>query len=397
MEARVLNKGDINRTLSGAAANAKKAKKQKNKRIRHTLALPAKQFWPQIPDSDSEGIKTLLNELLPAAKIVCEKNKLKWKALRKMSYEERKAYRQELKKATVVPEDRKFLLVGHRNVSRAVEGNHASCCILSGDVPQIMMTGILSACQHNSIPVIALLELKDITQHTLDFTTTVLAFKKHVSEATDNKFHPIYKLVAELAKQLSPQSDLLHNISEICEESNLKSKTINGGVQTEENCTKHASGKEIKNKETTTKPYKYLYLNADGSRAFVPGKERSVVNVIDSDKNVANKVMDFISLSADGDKNNTKQNGKRKFEESKQDLIGSDDEPEDEEMDIDSMFVIDKQSDAVHPDVSVQIGGKVPANPKGKRQKMLRYFPVSIKTVTSNPAKAVKTKKKQIK
>lgn len=42
-KARVLNKGELKNTLSAVAANAKK--KQKNKNIRNTLALPSKLFW----------------------------------------------------------------------------------------------------------------------------------------------------------------------------------------------------------------------------------------------------------------------------------------------------------------------------------------------------------------
>lgn len=63
-------------------------------------------------------------------------------------------------------------------MSRAVEGNHASCCILCGSVStQLMMAGILSACQHNNIPLVVLTGLQDITLATLGFHTTALAFK----------------------------------------------------------------------------------------------------------------------------------------------------------------------------------------------------------------------------
>lgn len=165
---------------------------------------------------------------------------------------------------------------------------------------------------------------------------------------------------------------------------------INGEEQSEENYTKHTDKSEIKTK-VNTKQYKYLYLNSDGSRAFIPERERPIN--FDSSR----KQMDYISLSTDGgDNSDSKPNRKRQFEELEQDVIGSDDEPEDEEMNVDNMFVIDKQSSAVVPQVIEGQNNCVAFPVKKKNNKITpRYFPVNIKTVTSNPGKTVKPTKKR--
>lgn len=396
MEARVLTKGEIQQTLSAAAANAKK---KKRKGVRNILALPFEQFWPEVSESDSAEIKTLLKELLPEARIVY--NKPAWKDVHSMSKEQRKTLRQELKKKSPVPEYRKYLLPGHRNVSRAVEQNRACCCILSSDVrPRFMMTGIVTACLHNNIPCIALSALQEVTRSALSFSATALALKKCVSESANSKFYPVFKVVSELSKKLS-LALLEQNTSKANEELNLGNQQQNkmDTLQTEESAKylNGGNGNESKN-EINTKPYKYLYLNANGRRAFVPEREKTGRQCQTAiDEQLAS--LDFISLSTD---RNRKPNRKRRFQKPEQELIGTDDEAEDEVMQIDDMFVIDVKPSNKVP--AVEEKDRIPVEPKmkkPKKQKKLkpsvntRYFPVNIKTVTNNPAKASKPKKKK--
>lgn len=390
MEARVLKKGEIQQTLSAAAANAKK---KKRKSVRNVLALAYEQFWPEVSGSDLEKIKTYLQGLLPEARIVY--NKPSWKDVHNMSKEQRKTLRQELRKQSPVPEYRKYLLAGHRNVSRAVEQNRACCCILSSDVkPRFMMTGIVTACLHNNIPCIALPTLQEVTRSAFGFSATALAFKKCLSESANNKFYPIFEIVSELSKKFSPA---LHYTTKENGELNFGNQEQNktDTVQTEESAeySNRRNGNENKN-EINTKPYKYLYLNSNGRRAFVPHREKTGRQLLDSGN--------FISLSTGGNKK--KANRKRQFKKSEQpaeqELIGTDDEAEDAVMQTDDLFVIDVKPSNEVP--AVEEKERIPAEPKMKKQKLkpsasvsLRYFPVNIKTVTNNPAKVSKPKKKK--
>ena len=227
-------------------------------------------------------------------------------------------------------------------------------------------------------------------------------FQKCVAESKDNKFYPVYKQVKKLWKKLkSSDIDVISKSSndvpsespkeptsenKVTEEETDESETDEGNakVETEDKSTGHVNRRieTVKKYEMNPEPYKYLNLNPDGSRAFIPEREKTTEQRIKRKK--FPKQMDFISLSDD-----PKPNRKRRIQPL-QDLVGTDDEPEEHEaMNIDDMFMIDKR----RQDVSVHKFQGFPVKQKIKKQNPVRYFPYNIKTVRSNPGKATKRKK----
>lgn len=199
-----------------------------------------------------------------------------------------------------------------------------------------------------------------------------LIFQKYVAKATDNKFHPVYKQVVELSKRLlsssSVSSGLQANNTLENEESVLEKETVVEKMQIDEDYIKIAPTSEIKKEkiEISTQPYKYLYLNTDGSRAFKPPREPPQEKI-----KSWGAEMDFISLSTKNDNvdDTSIQKRKRQHEESEQDFIASDG-PRAENYD--NRFHTKSE------------------NKRKKQNATQRYFPVNIKTVTSNPRKARK-------
>ncbi|XP_011136734.2 uncharacterized protein LOC105181569 [Harpegnathos saltator] len=243
------------------------AKKGPVRGLRNLLAQPHENYWPTINIDQYPALTTLMNELLPL--IRQPSFKIPGSMLRHMSREQRLLARREaLEKESTKPDNNllKFVILGINIITRALEKNNVCCILLDANVePPLLIKHIVVMAQNKKVPVLLLPVLKTITLQTIGFATAALALKRDVMQSSDNVFHALYKLVAEVFKDFEPPkcSLQLFRPDETCESTMHEVKTINANCDTNSNISK-----PVRSVIAPTDVYRYRSSRKD--RTFVP-------------------------------------------------------------------------------------------------------------------------------
>lgn len=265
------------------------AKKGPVKGLRNILAQPAETFWPTVNIDQYPALVTLMDELLPLMKQ--PKYKIPGFMLRHVPKEKRILVKKEALEKEIVKFDRSILksvILGINAITRALEKDNVCCILLDAKVePLLIIKHIIVMAQNKKIPILLLSVLKTVTLQKIGFATAAFALKNNVMQSSDNVFHALYKLVAEIFTKFEPPkcSLQLFKPDETSEEDAL--------CKPENTSTDSTIPKPERSVTIFTDVYKYRSCRKE--RAFIPPtvNKSSQVSQIQSDE--------FIALTNDPD------------------------------------------------------------------------------------------------
>ncbi|KAF6207708.1 hypothetical protein GE061_016156 [Apolygus lucorum] len=161
-------------------------KKAKNVVIRNLLSAPNENEWPRLPASETEILKLELEKKLALLKV--PKVKGSWKEMRKLGKDKRKALVKEvenelpadvLKIMEAARQLRSWLFIGINAVSRAIESDAVSCCLLAEDVnPLNLVKHVVQLASHAEVPVLLVEGFKKYCKEVMGFPCIALGFAK---------------------------------------------------------------------------------------------------------------------------------------------------------------------------------------------------------------------------
>lgn len=305
------------------------------------------------------------------------------------------------------------MILGINAVTRTLEKNNACCILLDANVePPLLIKHIVVMAQNKKVPILLLPILKTVTLQRIGFATAAIALKvihiyRHylsfqrrvsfhgflspnnlfcffiqhdVMQSSDNKFHALYKLVAEVFKNFQPPkcSLQLFKPDETSEESALHEMKITGA-----DCDPACSNTSKSKKSVTVFTDVYKYRSSRNERAFVPPS-------VDKNSKVAGaSTDDFIALSSDVDlaiDNNFTQNisKNRRYVN-----IHEKDESENTKRDSNKSFNESKLIDN-SVDSSKRTGND--NRPKKRKSDDVTYLSLKVKRVQGNSSRTKATK-----
>uniref|UniRef100_A0A146LWU1 Ribosomal protein eL8/eL30/eS12/Gadd45 domain-containing protein n=1 Tax=Lygus hesperus TaxID=30085 RepID=A0A146LWU1_LYGHE len=169
-------------------------KRAKNVVIRNLLSAPKENEWPRLPANETEILKLELEKKLAQLKVPRVKGS--WKEMRKLSKDKRKALAREvedklppdvLKKMEVARQLRSWLFIGINAVSRAIESDAVSCCLLAEDVnPSNLVKHVVQLATHSKVPVFLVEGFKKYCKDVMGFPCIALGFAKPCPPMGDN-------------------------------------------------------------------------------------------------------------------------------------------------------------------------------------------------------------------
>ncbi|CAL1674622.1 unnamed protein product [Lasius platythorax] len=242
------------------------AKKGPIKGLRNILAQPTENYWPTVNIEQYPTLVTLMDELLPLIKQ--PKYKISGFMLRHIPKEKRILVKKEALEKESTKFDRNILksvILGINAITRALEKHDVCCVLLDANVePLLLIKHIVVMAQNKKIPVLLLPVLKTVTLQKIGFATAAFALTNNVMQSSDNVFHALYKLVAEIFNDLEPSkcSLQLFKSDEISEESAMCE-----AESTSTDCDPTISKPE---RSVTIFTDVYKYRSSRKERAFVP-------------------------------------------------------------------------------------------------------------------------------
>ncbi|XP_014475256.1 PREDICTED: uncharacterized protein LOC106744753 [Dinoponera quadriceps] len=269
------------------------AKKGPIKGLRNLLAQPHENYWPVVNIDQYPTLINLMNELLPLIKR--PSFKISGSMFRYTSKEERILARKEALEKEIKPDNNllKSVILGINAVTRALEKNNICCILLDASVePPLLVKHIVVMAQNKKVPVLLLPVLKTVTLQTIGFATAAFALKHDVMQSSDNAFHALYQLVAEVFKDFEPPkcSLQLFKSDETHEESTMHE------VKTNANCDPNSNiSKSEKSDVVVTDIYRYRSSRKE--RAFVPptrNKDCQVPQAMSDGLVVYNNDLDYV-------------------------------------------------------------------------------------------------------
>ncbi|XP_050458975.1 uncharacterized protein LOC126855399 [Cataglyphis hispanica] len=352
------------------------AKKGPVKGLRNLLAQPTENHWPTVNIDQYPALVTLMDELLPLIKQ--PKYKIPGFMLRHTPKEKRVSVKKEALEKETTKFDRNILksvILGINAVTRALEKDNVCCVLLDANVePLLLIKHIVVMAQNKKIPVLLLPILKTITLQKIGFATAAFALKDDVMQSSDNVFHALYKLVAEIFNDFEPPKCALQlfKSDEISEESAM---CIAQNASMDCDSTIPKPGKSV-----TIFTDVYKYRSSRKERAFIPPTVNKTPQICQTRSD------EFIALGNDpdsaDDENDIKISKNKRYVN-----ICKEKESESETTKKDSKQLIDNSVNSL----------KHVKNSK-KRKNDITYLPLRIKRVRGNDhrEKATKfTKKKK--
>lgn len=242
------------------------AKKGPIKGLRNILAQPTENYWPTVNMDQYPTLVTLMDKLLPLIKQ--PKYKMPGFMLRDIPKEKRKLVKEEALEKEATKFDKNILksvILGTNAVTRALEKDNVCCVLLDANVePRLMIKHIIIMAQNKKIPVLLLPVLKTVTLQQIGFATAAFALKDNVTQSSDNAFHALYKLVAEIFNNFKPPKCSLQLFKPNENEDSEESVMCKAG-NTNTNCDLITSEKPV-----TIFTDVYKYRSSRKERAFIP-------------------------------------------------------------------------------------------------------------------------------
>lgn len=323
--------------------------------VKNTLESPFSLDWPAVNDSYYDSIRNLLRKSCSGLKAP---SKPPWKELRKFKKEERKCFLEEYEKkilgnidaeASQKSQERKeamsHLVMGYNQVMRALEKDEIVAVLAKKNVqPGFLIKTFLPGCANKGIPLIALYGLDVILQSDetlgLKHHCMVIGLRPSVKEASC-RFNQLY---LEMCKAVQLEGD-------------MEEDDNNSGNEVDEDEDDEMETEDKENVAVTPTHYPlteeqiesyHLKRSNKKERVFIPGQ-----GVRDQKKQKVNRESDFLSfgtldddLVTDADELQLsfrpKKEKTKTFREEKkppQDL------PPPQEVNFDSMFLIDEEGD----------------------------------------------------
>ncbi|XP_060850557.1 uncharacterized protein LOC132929310 [Rhopalosiphum padi] len=178
---------------------------KKNLRPRCVVTDPYEKFWPIL---DLEKSQLLVDEMEKS--IIKENGKLKvnWFTLNKLPLDVRKCQIKNLSithKQQISPElkaQRSVLKMGINEVSRCVEKDQITCCLIAEDVANCMIAKhLLFMTSAKRIPVLILPDMRSITKRFIGFSSAVLGLKDDVLNIPESPLYNLYQTIIQLSNK----------------------------------------------------------------------------------------------------------------------------------------------------------------------------------------------------
>lgn len=307
---------------------------KKNLRPRCVVTDPYEKFWPIL---DFEKTQLLVDEMEKSISKENGKLKADWFTLKKLPLDVRKCQIKNLSiahKQHISPEliaQRSVLKMGINEVSRCVEKDQITCCLIAEDVANCMIAKhLLFMTSAKKIPVLILPDMRSITKRFIGFSSAVLGLKNDILNRPASPLYNLYQTINQLSNTFKNPNIKQINMRE------LKSKDKPTGL--------------IFNIEN------YLLKKPREGKAFVPGGTSNIQTLND---------LSFIPIAK---------------------MVVQEEQPFEHE---EELFEIPKSTDLfsidTKPTVIEDTGESVERKTKTYKAPLLRYHGLKMKKMKPNP------------
>ncbi|XP_025203674.1 uncharacterized protein LOC112600611 [Melanaphis sacchari] len=183
---------------------------KKNLRPRCVVTDPYEKFWPIL---DLEKSQLLVDEMQKSISKENGKLKVNWFTLKKLPLDVRKCQIKNFSishKQHISPElkaQRSVLKMGINEVSRCVEKDQITCCLIAEDVANCMIAKhLLIMTSTKRIPVLILPDMRSITKRLIGFSSAVIGMKNDILSRPESPLYNLYQTIIQLSNKFKNPS-----------------------------------------------------------------------------------------------------------------------------------------------------------------------------------------------